>query len=227
MEDPVKPALAERSEMQQIAAAIVESVRVNVKMPLPGLKTVVIPYDAGVFFDAIEVEGFVLKLAQEICATSASRDTAIAHAEAPPPSKKTDINSATIATWRAACDAATRGNWTSDEMTDGALWVQCERNDAVSGIFEHIGSNEADASFAALARSALPAALDRVEELERLLASALKFIDDINCDGCTYEDNCPSNARHYVCGPCQASREASRIRNQLNPAKLGHGARSE
>jgi len=80
MEESVKPT-PERSEMQQIAAAIVESVRVNAKMPLPGLKTVAIQY-TGIFFDAVEVEGFVLKLAQEICATSASRDTAIARAEA-------------------------------------------------------------------------------------------------------------------------------------------------
>ena len=82
MEEPVKPTRVERSEMQQIAAAIVESVRVNEKMPLPGLKTVVIPYDAGVFFDAIKVEGFVLKLAQAICETTALCATAIARAEA-------------------------------------------------------------------------------------------------------------------------------------------------
>ena len=172
MEEPVEPMLVERSEMQKLAAAIVESVRVNAKMPLPGLKAVAIQY-TGVFFDALEVEAFVLKLAQEICASSTSRDTPIAHAEAPPSSKKTDINSAIITAWRAACDAATSGNWTSDEMTDGALWVQCERNDAVSGIFEHIGSNEADAAFVVLARKALPAALDRVEELEAVIAANL------------------------------------------------------
>lgn len=213
MEEPVKPPRVERSEMQQIAAAIVEAVRVNVKMPLPGLKAVAIQYK-GVFFDAVEVEAFVFKLAQEICEAGTSRATAIAHAEAPPPSKKTAINSEIITAWRAACDAATSGNWTSDEMTNGALWVQCEHNDAVSGIFEHIGSNEADAAFVSLARKALPAALDRVELLDKLLASALAFLDEINCDGCEYKDDCPSNARHYVCRPCQASRESIRLRNR-------------
>lgn len=74
MEEPVKSTSA-RSEMQQIAAAIVESVRVNAKMPLPGLKAVAIQYK-GVFFDAIEVEGFVLKLAQEIDATTTAAESA-------------------------------------------------------------------------------------------------------------------------------------------------------
>lgn len=64
MPKPAKPTTAEHSEMQQLSAAIVESVRVNAKIPLPGLKAVAIQY-TGIFFDAVEVEGFVLKLAQE------------------------------------------------------------------------------------------------------------------------------------------------------------------
>jgi hypothetical protein len=56
------------------------------------------------------------------------------------------------------------------------------------------------------------AALAEIQRLRGLLGKALKFIDDLNCDGCEYEDDCPSNARHYICRPCQAAREAARIR---------------
>ena len=65
MAEPANPTLAERSERQQIAAAIVASVRDNTPMPLPGLKAIAIQYK-GIFFDAVEVEEFVVKLAQEI-----------------------------------------------------------------------------------------------------------------------------------------------------------------
>jgi len=183
MEEPVKPTRVDRSEMRQIAAAIVESVRVNVKMPLPGLKTVVIPYDAGVFFDAIEVEGFVLKLAQEICATSTSRDTAIAHAEAPPPRKKTDINSETITTWRAACDAATPGEWNATLGRDNYWHIGPANSILRIALVDSIQPCEAlavranDAAFIALARSALPAAIDECEQLKAaLIASEMRVM---------------------------------------------------
>jgi len=65
MGEPANPTPAERAERQEIAAAIVESVRNDEKMPLPGLKAITIQYK-GVFFDAVEVEEFVFKLAQEI-----------------------------------------------------------------------------------------------------------------------------------------------------------------
>ena len=65
MGEPANPTPAERLERQQIAAAIVESVRVNAKIPLPGLKAIAFQYK-GVFFDAVEVENFVFHLAREI-----------------------------------------------------------------------------------------------------------------------------------------------------------------
>lgn len=104
---------------------------------------------------------------------------------------------------REAIAKATKGNWTSDEMTDGDqpngdLWVQCERNDAVSGIFEHIGVNEHDAAFIALARQALPAA---IEEIERL-RSALSEFAEYDCE---YGDGCPTfGTRHGRCVGCKA-----------------------
>ena len=65
MEEHTNPTPAQRSERQQIAAAIVESVRTNTKMPLPGLKAIAIQY-TGLFFDVVAVEELVFKLAQEI-----------------------------------------------------------------------------------------------------------------------------------------------------------------
>jgi hypothetical protein len=41
--------------------------------------------------------------------------------------------------------------------------------------------------------------------------SLRSFISDIADDGCAYNDNCPSNARHYVCLPCKAKRELARV----------------
>ena len=65
MGDLANPTPAEREARQTIAAAIVESVQNDEKMPLPGLKTIAIQ-DKGVFFDAVEVETFVFHLAHEI-----------------------------------------------------------------------------------------------------------------------------------------------------------------
>ena len=65
MGEPANPTPAERAERQKIAAAIVESVRNDAKMPLPGLKAIAIQYK-GLFFDCVDVEEFVFKLAQEI-----------------------------------------------------------------------------------------------------------------------------------------------------------------
>ena len=65
MGQPAEPTPAERAERQKIAAAIVESVRNDAKMPLPGLKAIAIQYK-GLFFDAEEVEQFVFHLAHEI-----------------------------------------------------------------------------------------------------------------------------------------------------------------
>jgi hypothetical protein len=64
-EKPANPTPAERAERQQIAAAIIESMRHDEKMSLPGLKAIAVQYK-GVFFDAVEVEEFVFKFAQEI-----------------------------------------------------------------------------------------------------------------------------------------------------------------
>jgi hypothetical protein len=72
MGEPANPTPTERAERQKIAAAIVESVRNDEKMPLPGLKVIVytatsIDHSArGIAFDCLAVEEFVLKLAQEI-----------------------------------------------------------------------------------------------------------------------------------------------------------------
>ena len=74
MGEPVNPTPAERAERQKIAAAIVASVRVNAKMPLPGLKAIAIQYK-GVFFDAVEVEDFVFHLAREITLLLEERST--------------------------------------------------------------------------------------------------------------------------------------------------------
>jgi hypothetical protein len=65
MGEPANPTPTERAERQKIAAAIVESVRNDEKMPLPGLKAIAIQYK-GLFFDCVDVEEFVFKLAQEI-----------------------------------------------------------------------------------------------------------------------------------------------------------------
>lgn len=65
MGEPANPTPVERSERQKIAAAIVESVRNDAKMPLPGLKAIAIQYK-GLFFDCVDVEEFVFKLAQEL-----------------------------------------------------------------------------------------------------------------------------------------------------------------
>jgi hypothetical protein len=56
---------ADRAARQTLAAAIVEAARNNVKVPLPGLKAIAIPYQ-GLYFDAVEVEDFVIKLAQDL-----------------------------------------------------------------------------------------------------------------------------------------------------------------
>ena len=65
MGEIAQPSPAERAERQKIAAAIVESVRADEKMPLPGLKAIAIQYK-GLYFDCVDVEEFVFKLAQEI-----------------------------------------------------------------------------------------------------------------------------------------------------------------
>ena len=65
MGDPANPAPAEREAHQTIAAAIVESVLNDAKMPLPGLGTIAVQ-GKGVFFDAVAVEPFVFHLAHEI-----------------------------------------------------------------------------------------------------------------------------------------------------------------
>lgn len=47
-----------------------------------------------------------------------------------------------------------------------------------------------------------------LDENERMRA----FLDDVACDGCAYNDNCPSNARHYVCLPCKAKRVLATVK---------------
>lgn len=76
MGEPAEPTAAERSDRQKLAIAIVESVRNDEKMPLPGLKAVAIQYK-GLFFDAIEVENFVFGLAQEITILLTERKGAV------------------------------------------------------------------------------------------------------------------------------------------------------
>lgn len=58
---------------------------------------------------------------------------------------------------------------------------------------------------------------ERIRKLGSTLVAALDFIDEINCDGCSYGDNCPDNAgtRHGTCGPCKARREAARLRSAV------------
>lgn len=65
MGEPAEPTPDERDERQKRAAAIVESVAADEKMPLPGLTTVSIG-GKGRFFPAEEVEEFVFHLAHEI-----------------------------------------------------------------------------------------------------------------------------------------------------------------
>ena len=65
MGEPANPTPTERAERQKLAAAIVESVRKDKKMPLPGLRAIAIQYK-GLFFDCVEVENFVFHLAHEI-----------------------------------------------------------------------------------------------------------------------------------------------------------------
>ena len=47
------------------------------------------------------------------------------------------------------------------------------------------------------------AAYDQVvEENDRLKM----FLAGLACDGCSYGDNCPPDANHYVCEPCHINR---------------------
>ena len=94
----------------------------------------------------------------------------------PLPAKRT--TSLDLVSWKAAIAATTRGIWTADKMDDGSVWVQSEHNDGVSAIFEHIGSNAADAAFIAVARSALPACIQRVNELEMEVARLRALVDE-------------------------------------------------
>lgn len=64
MGEVAQPSAADRVKQQKIAAAIVESVRNDEKMPLP-LKAIGIQYK-GLFYDVVEVEDFIFFLAQEI-----------------------------------------------------------------------------------------------------------------------------------------------------------------
>lgn len=75
MGEPPSPTPAQRSERQQLAAAIVESVRTNAKMPLPGLNVAIAIQSKGIFFDVIEVEDFVFHLAHEITLLLEERTT--------------------------------------------------------------------------------------------------------------------------------------------------------
>ena len=65
MGEPAEPTPEERDERQKIAAAIVESVAADEKMPLPGLVPVAIA-NQGLFFKAADVENFVFHQAHEI-----------------------------------------------------------------------------------------------------------------------------------------------------------------
>ena len=73
MGEPASPTPAERAERQANARAIVESVRADEKMPLPGLKAIAIQHK-GLYFDCVDVEEFVFKLAQEITILLDERD---------------------------------------------------------------------------------------------------------------------------------------------------------
>ena len=112
MGEPANPTPSERAERQKLAAAIVESVRDDEKMPLPGLKAIAVQYK-GVFFDAVEVEEFVFHLAHEItllktpefaeCASCAAKPGA------PTLCQACLHNRATINPLRAECEALTTG----------------------------------------------------------------------------------------------------------------------
>ena len=65
MGEPAEPTPDERSERHQVAAAIVESVIADEKMPLPGLVPVAVA-GQGLFFKASDVENFVFHQAHEI-----------------------------------------------------------------------------------------------------------------------------------------------------------------
>lgn len=65
MGEPAEPTREERDERQKLAAAIVESVAADEKMPLPGIPTVSIG-GKGRFFPADEVENLMFHLAHEI-----------------------------------------------------------------------------------------------------------------------------------------------------------------
>lgn len=65
MGEPAEPTQDERDERHKVAAAIVESVIADEKMPLPGLVPVAIP-NQGLFFKVTDVENFVFHQAHEI-----------------------------------------------------------------------------------------------------------------------------------------------------------------
>lgn len=50
------------------------------------------------------------------------------------------------------------------------------------------------------------AAADALERLAAEVERLRGVLVDLSCDGCEYGDNCPSNASHYVCRPCQMQR---------------------
>lgn len=46
-------------------------------------------------------------------------------------------------------------------------------------------------------------ALEELNRYKRALEVAMERMRDQTCDGCEYGDDCPSDARHYVCRVCQ------------------------
>ncbi len=42
-----------------------------------------------------------------------------------------------------------------------------------------------------------------VKNLEKKVKDLSETMQDLSCDGCVYEDQCPDGAKHYVCTSCK------------------------
>jgi len=77
------PSAAERAETREISDAIVESVRNDERMPLPGLVAIPIQW-RGLFYNCEDVETFVFRLAFEITLLLEDRRAFVASTVIPP-----------------------------------------------------------------------------------------------------------------------------------------------
>jgi len=118
---------------------------------------------------------------------------------------------ATPGPWRAANGKGSAVVVTDDPQHNCAIYLNvrtCEHDETVERW-------QADARLiAACSPSTITALLDQLDEVTRANETLRDFAQYMADRGCEYDDNCPSDARHYVCAPCRATRA-------LNERKAG------